>query len=283
MNRFDRNERLFGAEGQKRIRSRRVVIAGCGGVGDHATQQLAFLGVGGIAPIDDEELKYSSLNRYVLARYDDPIPGTRKVDIAERAILAIDPSIEIRKVYASVRSRAAFDAFHWADTIFGCVDNDGARLVLTEFALAYGKDYFDLATDVEATNELRYGGRIVVTTGHTRGCPVCLGEIDLSHAREDLEDSAARHDREQIYGVDKSLLGEGGPAVVSLNGVVASLAVTEFMAHVTGMRSAKQLVVYRGHQGIVSVSKDTPASGCYYCEQVRGAGDAAGVERYLLP
>lgn len=63
------------------------------------------------------------------------------------------------KVAAELRSRETFSRLRYADTIFGCLDNDGARLVLNEFALAYGKDHFDLASDVEQEDTLRYGGR----------------------------------------------------------------------------------------------------------------------------
>jgi len=66
-----------------------------------------------------------------------------------------------------------------------------------------------------------------------------------------------------------------------LNGVVASLAVTEFMAEVTGLRPAKHMLTYRAHHGGVSVATDAPSPGCYYCTHVRGRGADAGVERYL--
>lgn len=279
--RFDRNVRFFGKEGQARLQEKHVTIVGGGGVGEHAIQQLAFLGPSAITVVDDEELTRSNLNRYVLARHDDPIPGTTKVNIAERAIRTINPAIEVVKVKTPLRSREAFDALHAADVVFGCVDNDGARLVLVEYCLAYGKDYFDLATDIKIEDGLRYGGRMVFMGKSGDGCLVCLGELDMHQARQDLEDEAARRDRERIYGVDKSLLDEGGPSVVSLNGVVASLGVTEFMVHATGIRSPKKFLVYRGHQGIVTNNKDEPTPGCYYCGIVKGSGAKANVERYL--
>ena len=39
--------------------------------------------------------------------------------------------------------------------------------------------------------------------------------------------------RDRIYGVKRGALGETGPMVVSINGVVASLAVTEFVVLLT--------------------------------------------------
>ena len=53
-------------------------------------------------------------------------------------------------------------------------------------------------------------------------------------------------------------------AVVSLNGVVASL-VMEWMVWVTGLREPRPLLEYRGGAGVVFANADPPAEGCYYC------------------
>ncbi len=67
-----------------------------------------------------------------------------------------------------------------------------------------------------------------------------------------------------------------GPAVVSLNGVVASLGVTEFMVHVTGLREPASQLIYRGELGIVTKSVDQPQPGCYYCTRLWGTAVARG-------
>lgn len=74
-----------------------------------------------------------------------------------------------------------------------------------------------------------------------------------------------RADDDRIYGVPESALGDTGPSVVSVNGVVASLGVTEFMAWATGLRDPVRHLVYRGEQGHVRINTDEPAAGCYYC------------------
>lgn len=280
MDRLDRNIRFFGADGQAKLRNAHVAIVGCGGLGQHVIQQLAFLGVGKFTLIEDEALSRSNLNRYVLARHDDPIPGTHKIDNALRAISGIDPSIEVFPVRKSIRSREAFEVLRVVHSIFGCVDNDGARLILNEYAKAYSKEYYDLASDIEQDAGLRYGGR-VVRVDQIPGCLVCLGHIDLAAARQDLESEAARCDRAKIYGVDTELLEEGGPSVVSINGVVASLGVTEYMVGVANIRLPKRLVVYRGNQGIVTTGVVAAPPSCYFCNTVAGSGPSAGVERYL--
>src|ERR1043166_7459553 len=193
MNRFDRNVRFFGAEGQRLLSAAHVGVVGCGGLGQHVIQQLAFLGVGKLTLIDDEEVAESNLNRYVLARTEDVLLRAHKVDVAEKSIRSVDSQIEVVTVKNSLRSHAAFAALRSATTIFGCLDNDGARLVLNEYAKAYRKHYFDLASDILPEERLRYGGRIVYVDDRP-GCLVCMDEIDLVAARMDLESDAARQD-----------------------------------------------------------------------------------------
>jgi molybdopterin-synthase adenylyltransferase len=78
-------------------------------------------------------------------------------------------------------------------------------------------------------------------------------------------DDEQRHAHDRIYGIPRSQLGEAGPSVVSLNGVVASLGVTEFMVWATGLRQPKTHLVYRGDLGIVTQNIDPPRPDCYYC------------------
>lgn len=280
--RFDRNERLFGAAGQAQLRATTVAVVGVGGLGTHVVQQLALLGVGALNLVDGEEVDLTNRNRYVGVRHDDPIPGTPKVDIGERIICEIDPRIAVTKVQKSLLTEEGFAAVKQADHVFGCLDSDGIRLVLVELCSAYSRPLFDLASDVpprEDGEPLRYGGRVVFANG--RDCPVCLGQIDVAEAQLDLAGDQARAERDRLYGIERRDLAEAGPSVASLNGVVASLAVTEFMVEVTGLRAANRVLTYRGHIGGVSLRTDAPRPGCYYCTHVHGRGVAADVERYL--
>ena len=277
--RYDRNIRFFGKEGQDRLAAASVAVVGVGGLGTHVVQQLALLGVGRLALIDKGELKESSRNRYIGARHDDPVPGSPKVCIGERLVHEINPQIGVEVVHAELASHVAFEAIKGCEYVFGCLDNDGARLILNELCLAHTKPYFDLASDIPI-GEAQYGGRVcVVWCGD--GCLVCYGEINAADAYAASMTEEQRQDHEAIYGVRMEALGEVGPSVVSINGVVASLAVTEFMLVATGMNDQpRKLLKYHGDRGIVTKVTDTPDLDCYYCAGVRGKGDAAGLSRY---
>jgi hypothetical protein len=78
-----------------------------------------------------------------------------------------------------------------------------------------------------------------------------------------------RAEDDKIYGVSRNLLNGTGPAVVSINGVVASLAVTEFMAWATGLRNPCVHLSYRGDLARISMNKDSPVKDCYYCSKYK--------------
>ncbi len=278
--RLNRNEMFFGRDGQDRIRRTTCAVVGVGGLGTQVVQQLSLLGVGGLNLIDSEEIDTTNRNRYVGLRHDDPVPGFRKVDLGERLAHSIDPTIPVQKVFDSFVSEAGFFAIRSADWVFGCLDCEGARLILTELCSAYGRPYTDVASDINPQpTPPAYGGRVCVSQCGN-GCLVCLNVLDMDEAARDLEGEAERRNREAIYGVPRAAVGRSGPSVVSINGMMASIAVTEFMAVVTGLRQPKAISTYYGHSGKVTVSVDAPRKNCWYCS-LWDQGAKVDVERYI--
>ena len=270
--RYSRNEALFGAEGQAKIAVTNVAVVGLGGLGSHVAQQLAYLGVANYALVDFDIVTDSSLNRLVGAVETDVAAKTKKIASAERTIKAIQPNTTVLTIDGKVADAGTEVAISRADIIFGCLDRDIHRLELMQICARYAKPYFDLATDTSGEgDELVYGGRVIFCDG-TR-CLVCLPEVlnQDEIARDSMSPEQREADR-RIYGVDRDALAGTGPAVVYLNGVVASLAVTEFVVYVTGLRQPAPQLIYRGDLGIVTKSIDQPEPGCYYCSALWGSG-----------
>jgi molybdopterin-synthase adenylyltransferase len=279
--RFDRQIRLFGRAGQERIADTYATIVGAGGTGGHVGQQLVFLGVRKFGIIDADHATKTSRNRLIGMRPGDAAAKTPKVSIAERTIREIDQDVEITVVNDSFVSEAGAAELTKATAIFGCMDRDGARLLLNEFACAYDKPYFDLATDTATdAGRVSFGGRLVVRTGGD-ACLYCLDQLDRQAVRRDLSSPERREEEDNMYGVSRDALGETGPSVVSLNGIIASLAVTEFMIFKTGVpRLPKRLLRYDGVRGIVNEPKDPPRPDCPYCAQT-GDGDRVDWRRHI--
>ncbi len=267
--RFERQVRFFGEEGQRKIRNTKPLVIGAGGIGSHVIQQLAFLGVGALHIIDPDVLEKTNANRLIGVNDADQA-GKSKAAIAERLVRRINPNIDVtaeqQDVLELIESR---DQPFGTDWVFSCVDDDGVRLKLLQ-EVAGGPTLIDCATEVVPREEglPNFGGRICVADG-TDGCPYCRDLYDEQEIRHSLADADELQDEAERYGVAPEELEDSGPSVVTLNGIVASLACNEFMAAVAGIRKPKPILEYRGNYGIVAASQDPLPDSCLYCDDWR--------------
>jgi bacteriocin biosynthesis cyclodehydratase domain-containing protein len=89
---------------QHRLRSARIAVIGCGGIGSWAVAAVACLGVGGLVVVDDDVVELSNLNRQFLYGAGDV--GTRKVTALARWVQAFDPSVDVAALPRRMTSEA---------------------------------------------------------------------------------------------------------------------------------------------------------------------------------
>lgn len=276
--RYERQERLFGVAGQRKLAEVSVVVAGAGGLGSALVQQLAYLGVHDFTLFDPDHLSSTNLNRLVGAYPSHLSSSPLKVELLRQMVLDIAPDARVNAIAKSVISPEGFAAVQEADYVFGCVDLDGPRLVLTQLCAAYARPLFDLATEINPdATPITYGGRVFYAEG--TWCLSCADELDQEEIRRFLMSEAERDQHQKIYGVRQGHLGDSGPSVITINSVVASLAATEFMAEVTGLRPAAAKLTYRGQDSKVTRTAAS-SDGCPICT-TWGKREAVGIERYL--
>jgi molybdopterin/thiamine biosynthesis adenylyltransferase len=263
--RYARHLGLFGAEGQEKIAAASAAIIGLGGLGGHVAQQLVYLGLREFLLIDDDVVSMSNLNRLVGAGPADL--GEPKVEVAKAMIEGIAPESSVRTAFARFTPNSIL-LEEPPSVIFGCLDQDPVRLEITRRAAEGRIPYIDLASDVAPGGE--FGGRIVFAKNGER-CLSCLGELDQRALARAQMAADQRDADDRIYGVDRAALGESGPSVVSVNGVVSSLAVTEFMVWITGMRAPRGYLTYRGDLATVGSRFDPDRGYCHYCMDLWGA------------
>src|SRR5438876_9624806 len=84
---------------------------------------------------------------------------------------------------------------------FGCMDRGGARLLLSEFACAYNRSYFYIATDTDKDGDrVTFGGRLMVRTG-SDACLYCMDLLDKKAVRSDLTSPERRGEENAMYGI----------------------------------------------------------------------------------
>jgi molybdopterin/thiamine biosynthesis adenylyltransferase len=281
--RFNRQIAIFGAQGQEKIQSTKVVLVGFGGLGTFVLPQLCLLGIKHLTVVEHETFSSTNRNRYMGFLHSDfdadKGTGVDKVLVAERVAKGIDSEVNIKLIKCKLESHEAFDAIKKADIVVGCLDSDGARSILNELSIAYGVTYIDLASEV--FEDGTFGGRIAVVK-EGNGCLYCMGDgLDQTEVRRYLADKTQLENEAKVYGVDKESLAAGsGPSVVDLNGIIASLGVQEFKLHITDPKNSSRYLNYRGHLKSITKVQVGEDNGCYCCSLYNKRYEA-NVDRYL--
>jgi molybdopterin/thiamine biosynthesis adenylyltransferase len=261
--RFDRQLRVLGQGGQATLSNLTVGVVGAGGLGSHVIQQLIHLGVGRLVVVDPDTVSRTNLSRLVGSSRLDPVVRRAKVEVARRVARRAGGPTRIVPIRGSVTDAGPARRITGCDFILGCTDNHWSRTVLNAIAYQYYVPVLDLGVELQAGGSM--GGRVTWLAPGS-ACLWCRGVLDRQRVRAEQLPRAALEDevaRGYLAGLD-----EPAPAVVSINGVVASLAVTELLARVTGFAGpeprASQLM-YRPGDGVVRRTSDTASPRCPTC------------------
>jgi len=133
--RYSRHLRLpeVGVEGQRRIKSARVVVVGAGGLGSPAAMYLAAAGVGTIGLVDFDRVELTNLQRQLL--HDTADVGRRKTESGRERLEALNPEILVREHAERLDSDNAMDVLGEYDIIVDGSDNFATRYLLSDAAV----------------------------------------------------------------------------------------------------------------------------------------------------
>jgi hypothetical protein len=253
-----------------------IAVVGLGGLGSLVALELAHLGAGSLVLIDPDVVERSNLNRLIGASARDV--GRPKVDVYASMISKVSPTCQLMPVRAPIIADEALRATKQSDLLLSCVDSHGARLVINQLAVQYRLPLVDGGTGVRLGDQQHrpnIGGQVqVVLPG--LGCLSCRGFIDARQAALDLAPASVRQ-RELDHGYGTN---EPAPAVVFLNGVVASIQVTETMRLICGiageglLRDAAPITTYDLLRQSIVQAQVAPDPACTTCG-IDGVGGLA--------
>ncbi|MGE3433489.1 MAG: ThiF family adenylyltransferase [Ramlibacter sp.] len=272
--RYDRQVRAFGAEGQFALRHASVAIVGAGGTGSIVAQQLAHLGVGRLLVIDHDVVDRTNLNRLMGATPSDV--GRRKALIAQRAAAAINPDAYVESIVGDVVDPAVAGRLTEADFIFCCTDSMASRALINQLAYQYLIPTIDMGVAIRVAD-----GHIASVTGRVQmlapglGCLVCGDGLNGDQVRWEMMSVAQR--RADPYFENASV---PQPAVMPLNGVVTSAAVAMFLSAFTSYPGEARMLHYDGIRGSVRPQVMPCRHNCIVCGP---AGAIARGNSWSLP
>jgi molybdopterin-synthase adenylyltransferase len=125
----------IGAEGQRKLASAHVAIAGCGATGAAAASLLARAGVGTLTLIDRDYVEESNLQRQVLFDEDDALAALPKAEAARRKIALFNRSIQVRARIADLVPGNIHELLHGADLVLDGTDNFETRYLMNDYAI----------------------------------------------------------------------------------------------------------------------------------------------------
>jgi adenylyltransferase/sulfurtransferase len=135
LERYDRQIRISGwsAEGQMKLKSARVMIAGIGGLGCPAALYLAAAGVGVLKLVDNEKVELSNLNRQILHLEGDI--GKFKVDSAKEKLFILNRDVMVETSKETISDSNVDTLVRGCDIIVDGMDNLETRFVLNRAAI----------------------------------------------------------------------------------------------------------------------------------------------------
>lgn len=128
----------FGPDAQSRLRAGHVAVIGAGGLGSPALLYLAGAGVGHITVIDDDTVGVSNLHRQVIHTDAAASAKVPKADSAQRAMLALNPTLEVTAVNARLSADNAETLLAGADVILDGSDNFATRYLASYACARHG-------------------------------------------------------------------------------------------------------------------------------------------------
>ena len=275
--RFDRQIRALGPQGQRRLRGLRVGVIGLGGTGSQVAQQLAHLGCSEVVVGDGDRIESTNLHRLAGSAWWDPHFRRKKTSNVRRLFTRVNPHSRVIAT-GSLRTSKTLGYLKQMDLIIGCVDNDGARLILSELAAAYLIPYLDVAVGIERGDETWIGGRVAF---YLPGgpCLACADDLDFDEAAEDLESESLRRIRlKRGYARDRRVEA----ALMPLNTVLAGLALIETLAFATSIRPVRPFARYDALTNQIVTQHVAVNEECPVCKPAYGMADRQSVDRYAL-
>lgn len=140
-NRYERQLMLpeLGVEGQKKIRSSKVLLIGVGGLGSPISTYLTGAGIGTLGLMDDDVVSVTNLHRQVL--YAECEVGLSKAEQAKKRLSALNSDVKIETYPFRLTKENAEQIISKYDLVVDGCDNFATRYLIDDVCHQLGKPY----------------------------------------------------------------------------------------------------------------------------------------------
>ena len=128
---------------RQKVHNARIMVVGCGALGNEVLKNLALFGVGHLVLVDYDRVEQSNLTRSILFTSEDARCGVPKVEAAKRSIMSINPNVEVTVLNADIGTDVGLGLIRRMDAVVACVDNRKARYLLNRLCMRAGVPWVD--------------------------------------------------------------------------------------------------------------------------------------------
>lgn len=128
-----------GLEGQRRLKTSKVLVIGAGGLGSPALLYLAAAGVGTLGIIDFDVVDESNLQRQIIHGYSDI--GRLKSRSAKDSVNELNPHVHVQLHNERLEAANALEIISGYDLILDGTDNFATRYLVNDACVLAGKPY----------------------------------------------------------------------------------------------------------------------------------------------
>lgn len=126
--RYSRNMNTLSQDDNDRLKTFRVCVIGCGGLGGYVIEMLGRLGIGRITAVDGDVFDVTNLNRQLLC--SEELLGTSKAMAAYERIKKINSEVEVNPVQEFLKEENCEIILSGHDAVVDALDNMASRRLL---------------------------------------------------------------------------------------------------------------------------------------------------------
>ncbi len=231
---YERTKRIPFLDIEK-IQSAKVLMVGCGAIGNEVAKNLVLSGFRNISIIDMDYIVRSNLNRCLFFTDLDANKKRLKAEVIAEKIKQMDPEVNV-EFYTKKIEEMPEDFIPKHKVVLGCLDNVGARLHLNAHSYYNKVAYIDAAT-------LGLVGKVQVVIPPETSCLEC--GMNKTHMK-------IMEKRFSCTGTDITFFEQKMPAEITTTAIVSAVQVREALKVVSGHadKTIRNLFYYDGKRNV---------------------------------
>lgn len=207
----------------------RVIVVGCGALGNEVLKDLILSGIGHIVAVDFDHVERHNLTRSILFRESDfssSCKGRAKVDVVRERLLELRPDLDIQTIHGDIAHDVGLGLLATMNVAIACTDNRLARFMLNRHCMRVGIPWIDGGITLDEGTARVFTPPNTLADHPAGNCYACnLGPEALRDLRYRMPCAGT---------VRRPTAGDSTPTNITAASVIAAIQVQEALKIISG-------------------------------------------------